>query len=386
MAIISQSAFFNPSVNLFGSGTVNEVGTRLAGLGVTKALLVSDEGLNALGVVDQVAGIIREAGVEVAIFAKAEPNPTDKNVADGLDFYFAENCNGIVTLGGGSSHDCGKGIGLVAANGGTIHDYEGVDKSAKPMVPTIAINTTAGTGSEVTRFTIITNTSIKVKMAIVDKHVTPTVSINDPLLMVKMPPSLTAATGMDALTHAVEAYVSTAATPITDALAIQAIKIIPEFLPKAVANGEDIEAREMMVFAQSLAGMAFNNASLGYVHAIAHQFGGFYNYPHGVCNAILLPHVCKYNLIAQEQKFADIAVALGENVEGLSVREAAEKGIRKIEQMSKDLGIPEGFKGMGAKEEDIPTLAENAMKDACAATNPRKPKLQEVIGIIQGAM
>lgn len=386
MAIISQSAFFNPSVNLFGQGTVNEVGTRLAGLGVTKALLVSDEGLNALGVVDQVAGIIREAGVEVAIFAKAEPNPTDKNVADGLDFYFAENCNGIVTLGGGSSHDCGKGIGLVAANGGTIHDYEGIDKSAKPMVPTVAINTTAGTGSEVTRFTIITNTSIKVKMAIVDKHVTPTVSINDPLLMVKMPPSLTAATGMDALTHAVEAYVSTAATPITDALAIQAIKIIPEFLPKAVANGEDIEAREMMVFAQSLAGMAFNNASLGYVHAIAHQFGGFYNYPHGVCNAILLPHVCKFNLIAQEQKFADIAVALGENVEGLSVREAAEKGIRKIEQMSKDLGIPAGFKGMGAKEEDIPTLAENAMKDACAATNPRKAKLQEIIGIIQGAL
>jgi alcohol dehydrogenase len=386
MAIISQSAFFNPSVNLFGQGTVNEVGTRLAGLGVTKALLVSDEGLNALGVVDQVAGIIREAGVEVAVFAKAEPNPTDKNVADGLEFYFAENCNGIVTLGGGSSHDCGKGIGLVAANGGTIHDYEGVDKSVKPMVPTVAINTTAGTGSEVTRFTIITNTAKKVKMAIVDKHVTPTVSINDPLLMVKMPPSLTAATGMDALTHAVEAYVSTAATPITDALAIQAIKIIPEFLPKAVANGEDIEAREMMVFAQSLAGMAFNNASLGYVHAIAHQFGGFYNYPHGVCNAILLPHICKFNLIAQEQKFADIAVALGENVKGLSVREAAEKGIRKIEQMSKDLGIPEGFKGMGAKEEDIPTLAENAMKDACAATNPRKAKLQEVIEIIRGAM
>jgi alcohol dehydrogenase len=142
----------------------------------------------------------------------------------------------------------------------------------------------------------------------------------------------------------------------------------------------------MMVFAQSLAGMAFNNASLGYVHAIAHQFGGFYNYLHGVCNAILLPHVCKFNLISKEQKFADIAVALGENVKGLSTRAAAEKGIRKIKQMSKDLGIPAGFKGMSAKEEGIPTLAENAMKDACAATNPRKAKLQEVIGIIQGAM
>ncbi|WML44025.1 iron-containing alcohol dehydrogenase [Neobacillus sp. PS3-40] len=382
----NQSAFFMPSVNLFGQGVVNEVGNRLVGLGVKKALLVSDAGLNALGVVDQIAGIIREAGVDVAVFPKAEPNPTDKNVAEGLQAYIDENCDGIVTLGGGSSHDAGKGIGLVAANGGTIHDYEGVDVSKKPMVPLVAINTTAGTGSEVTKFTIITNSARKVKMAIVDKHVTPALSINDPLLMVKMPPSLTAATGLDALTHAVEAYVSTAATPITDALAIQAIKIIPKYLPRAVANGEDIEAREQMVFAQSLAGMAFNNASLGYVHAIAHQFGGFYNYPHGVCNAILLPHVCKFNLIAREDKFAEIAVALGENVDGLSVREAAEKGIAKIEQMSKDLNIPSGFTELGAKEEDIPTLAENAMKDACSFTNPRKPKLQEVIDIIKGAL
>lgn len=383
---MTQSVFFNPSVNFFGQGSVNEVGNQLAGFGVKRALLVSDAGLLALGVVDQIAGIIREAGVEVEVFAKAEPNPTDLNVAEGLKAYTEAGCDGIVTLGGGSSHDCGKGIGLVAANGGTIHDYEGVDRSAKPMVPTVAINTTAGTGSEVTRFTIITNTSTHVKMAIVDKHVTPKVSINDPLLMVKMPAGLTAATGLDALTHAVEAYVSTAATPITDALAIQAIKLIPKYLPRATANGEDIEAREQMVFAQSLAGMAFNNASLGYVHAIAHQFGGFYNYPHGVCNAILLPHVCKFNLIAREERFADIAVALGENVDGLSVREAAEKGIRKIEQMSKDLGIPAGFTELGAKEEDIPTLAGNAMKDACALTNPRKAKLQDIIDVIKGAM
>lgn len=375
-----------PSVNLFGQGVVNETGKHLLGLGVKKVLLVTDAGLQALGVADEIAGIIREAGVEVALFPKAEPNPTDKNVEEGLKVYFDEQCDGIVTLGGGSSHDAGKGIGLVAANGGRIHDYEGVDRSNKPMVPLIAINTTAGTGSEVTKFTIITNSERKIKMAIVDKHVTPALSINDPLLMVKMPPSLTAATGLDALTHAVEAYVSTAATPITDALAIQAIKIIPKFLPRAVANGEDIEAREQMVYAQSLAGMAFNNASLGYVHAIAHQFGGFYNYPHGVCNAILLPHVCKFNLIAREDRFAEIAAALGEKIEGLSVREAAEKAIAKIQQMSKDLNIPAGFTELGAKEEDIPTLAENAMKDACAATNPRKAKLEEIIQVIKGAM
>lgn len=382
----SQSAIYVPSVNLFGSGSVNEVGVRLADLGAKKALLVTDDGLFKLGLAEKVAGIIREAGVEVSIFPKAEPNPTDKNVAEGLEAFHAEKCDSLVTLGGGSSHDCGKGISLVAANGGKIHDYEGVDVSKKPMLPLVAINTTAGTGSEVTRFTIITDSSRKVKMAIVDKHVTPTLSINDPELMLGLPPGLTASTGMDALTHAVEAYVSTAATPITDALAIQAIKIIPKWLPKAVANGSDLEAREQMVFAQSLAGIAFNNASLGYVHAIAHQFGGFYNYAHGVCNAILLPHVCKYNLIAKEEKFAEIAVALGVNVDGLSTREAAEKGIAKIEQMSKDLNIPGGFAQLGAKEEDIETLATNAMKDACALTNPRKAKLQDIIEIIKGAM
>ncbi|EIJ78397.1 methanol dehydrogenase 2 [Bacillus methanolicus PB1] len=382
----TQSIFYIPSVNLFGPGSVNEVGTRLAGLGVKKALLVTDAGLHGLGLSEKIASIIREAGVEVLIFPKAEPNPTDKNVAEGLEVYNAENCDSIVTLGGGSSHDAGKGIALVAANGGTIYDYEGVDKSKKPMVPLIAINTTAGTGSELTRFTIITDTERKVKMAIVDKHVTPTLSINDPELMVGMPPSLTAATGLDALTHAIEAYVSTAATPITDALAIQAIKIISKYLPRAFANGKDMEAREQMAFAQSLAGMAFNNASLGYVHAIAHQFGGFYNFPHGVCNAILLPHVCRFNLISKVERFAEIAALLGENVAGLSTREAAEKGIKAIERMAKDLNIPRGFKELGAKEEDIVTLAENAMKDATALTNPRKPKLEEVIQIIKNAM
>lgn len=381
-----QSSFYMPSINLFGLGCVNEVGTRLAGLGAKKTLLVTDAGLYELGLAESIAKIVREAGVEVAIYPKAEPNPTDKNVADGLEAYQAENCDSIVTLGGGSSHDAGKGIGLVAANGGRIHDYEGVDVSKNPMVPLIAINTTAGTGSEVTKFTIITDTSRQVKMAIVDKHVTPTLSINDPELMIGLPPALTAATGLDALTHAVEAYVSTAANPITDALAIQAIKLIPKYLPRAVANGQDIEAREQMVFAQSLAGMAFNNASLGYVHAIAHQFGGFYNLPHGVCNAILLPHVCKFNLIAREERYAEIAVALGENVDGLSIREAAEKGIAKIEQMAKDLNIPSGFAELGAKEEDIETLAINAMKDVCAATNPRKAKVQEIMAIIKGAM
>jgi alcohol dehydrogenase len=382
----AQSQFSMPSINLFGQGTIQETGSRLKDVNAKKTLLVTDQGLFKLGIAEKIADIIKAAGIEVEIYPKAEPNPTDKNVADGVEAFKAAKCDSLVSLGGGSSHDAAKGIGLVVSNGGTIHDYEGVDKSKNPLVPLIAINTTAGTASEMTKFTIITDVKRQVKMAIIDKHVTPLVSINDPELMIGLPPALTAATGLDALTHAVEAYVSTAATPMTDAAAEKVFELIPEYLPRAFANGKDIEAREKMVYAQFLAGMAFNNASLGYVHAIAHQMGGFYNLPHGVCNAILLPHVCRYNIVGREDRFAKIAEYLGEAVEDLSKREAAEKAIAAIERLARDLNIPTGFKELGAKEEDIPTLAENAMKDATAATNPRKPKLEEVMEIIRKAM
>ncbi|MER1984911.1 MAG: iron-containing alcohol dehydrogenase [Solibacillus sp.] len=378
--------FIMPTSNLFGSGAIQEVGGRLKDLNVKKALIVTDEGLHKLGLSENIASIIKEAGVDVAIFPKAEPNPTDKNIEDGIAAYNAENCDAIVSLGGGSAHDAAKGIGLIASNGGRIHDYEGVDQSKNPLVPLIAINTTAGTASEMTRFTIITDLARKVKMAIVDKHVTPLVSINDPQLMVGLPPALTAATGVDALTHAIEAFVSTNATPITDACAEKVLQLIPEYLPRAYANGSDIEAREQMVYAQFLAGMAFNNASLGYVHAIAHQLGGFYNLPHGVCNAILLPHVCRFNLTARTERFAKIAELLGANVDGLSKRDAAEKAIEFIESLSKDLNIPGGFRELGAKDEDIETLAKNAMLDVCAATNPRIATLEDIKQIITAAM
>jgi len=378
--------FVMPKTNLFGPGAIQEVGKRLNDLEVKKTLIVTDEGLHKLGLSEQIANIITAAGIDVAIFPKAEPNPTDQNIEDGIAVYHAENCDSIVSLGGGSAHDAAKGIGLIASNGGRIHDYEGVDKSQNPLVPLIAINTTAGTASEMTRFTIITDTARKVKMAIVDKHVTPLLSINDPELMIGLPPALTAATGVDALTHAIESFVSTNATPITDACAEKVLQLVPEYLPRAYANGADLEAREQMVYAQFLAGMAFNNASLGYVHAIAHQLGGFYNLPHGVCNAILLPHVCRFNLTARTERFATISELLGENVEGLSKRDAAEKAIEAIEKLSNDLNIPGGFRELGAKDEDIETLAKNAMLDVCAATNPRKATLEDIKQIITNAM
>lgn len=380
------SAYFIPTVNLMGSGCVNEVGERVKSLGGSKVLIVTDAGISKMGMADKIKGIIEAAGIAAVVFDGAEPNPTDKNVDAGYKVWKDEKCDTIVSLGGGSSHDCAKGVGLLAANGGRIHDYEGVDKSENPMVPLLAINTTAGTASEMTRFCIITDTSRKVKMAIVDWRVTPAISFNDPELMAGMPPALTAATGMDALTHAIEAYVSTAATPLTDSAALMAIKLIAKYLPAAVANGTNMEAREQMAFAQFLGGMAFNNASLGYVHAMAHQLGGFYNLPHGVCNAILLPHVEQFNLIACPERFRDIAIALGENVDGLSVNDAAQLAIDSIKRLSASVGIPAGLTELGVKEEDLEVMATNAKKDACQATNPRLATLQEVIQIFKNAL
>ena len=377
--------YFLPTRNVFGEGSVQEAGSLAKTLNVKKILIVTDAFLAGSGMADRVAEIYRQAGIGVHIFEGAEPNPTDKNVAEGIKSYRENDCNGIVSLGGGSSHDCAKGIGLIAANGGNIRDFEGVDKSVNDMIPLMAINTTAGTASEVTRFCIITDTARKVKMAIVDWRVTPQISINDPELMVGMPPSLTAATGMDALTHAIEAYVSTMANPLTDAAALKAIKMITQYLPKAVANGEYMKARDNMAYAQYLAGIAFNNASLGYVHAMAHQLGGFYNLPHGVCNAILLPYVESFNLIGNLNRFRDIAEAMGEEVDGLSTDEAAVKAISAIQRLGKQVGIPRSLKILGVKPEDFAVMAENAKKDVCQLTNPRKATLEQVIELYRQA-
>ncbi len=383
---MSVMEFFMPTVNLMGAGCVQQVGEKAKELGAKKALIVTDPDLPKVGIPGEVEGYLKDVKVESVVYSGAMPNPTDKNVHDGFDLYKKESCDMIISVGGGSSHDCAKGIGLVAGNGGHIRDFEGVNQSKKPMPPLIAVNTTSGTASEVTRFCIITNTDTKVKMAIVDWRVTPNVSVNDPMVMMKMPPGLTAATGMDALTHAVEAYVSTIATPVTDTCALKAIQLIFKYLRTAVAYGDNFEARDGMTYAQLLAGMAFNNASLGYVHAMAHQLGGFYDLPHGVCNAILLPHVQRFNLISSPQRFVDMAVAMGEPVEGLSVRAAAEKALEAISLLSADIRIPAGLSELDVKEKDFDVMVENAMKDACSFTNPVVAKPDDVKNIFKNAM
>jgi 1,3-propanediol dehydrogenase len=380
--------FFVPNVNFFGRGSVSVTGERCKILGGNKVLIVTDSFLRGLpeGPVEKVLASLEKEGIDIVFYDGVEPNPKDTNVADGLKVFNDEGCDMIVTVGGGSAHDCGKGIGIAATHEGDLYeDYAGIEKLTNPLPPLICVNTTAGTGSEVTRHCVITHTEKKIKYVIVSWRNTPLVSINDPELMTGKPAGLTAATGMDALTHAVESYVSIGANPVTDASAIQAIKLISNNLRQAVANGQNMEARENMAHASLLAGMAFNNAGLGYVHAMAHQLGGLYDMPHGVANAILLPHVERYNLISNPKKFADIAVFMGENIDGLSVREAADKAISAIEKLSQDVNIPTSLRDLGVKEEDFEHMATMALQDGNAISNPIQGREEDIVKIFQSA-
>lgn len=379
------STFFIPAVNIMGLGCLDEAMVAIRNYGFRKALIVTDAGLAKAGVASMVAGQLALQDIDSVIYDGAKPNPSIANVELGLGLLKESQCDFVVSLGGGSPHDCAKGIALCATNGGQIRDYEGVDRSSKPQLPLIAINTTAGTASEMTRFCIITDETRHVKMAIVDRNVTPLMSVNDPALMVAMPKGLTAATGMDALTHAIEAYVSTAANPITDACALKAMTLISNNLRLVVHDGTDLTARENMAYAQFLAGMAFNNASLGFVHAMAHQLGGFYDLPHGVCNAVLLPHVQSFNASVCAARLTDVATAMGVDTRGFSSEEGARAAVAAIRSLALDVDIPAGLRDLGVRLNDVPVLAANALKDACGLTNPRAADQRQIEEIFRSA-
>ncbi len=374
------NGFYSAPISLFGVGAVEEAMNLIKKKGFTHPLIVTDPGIIKVGLADKVTNFLKDRGITPSLYGDVAPNPSIEMVEIGLKQLQKNNCDCVISIGGGSAHDCAKGLALVAANGGKIQDYEGVDKSKNPQIPLIAINTTAGTASEITKFTIITDPVRKVKMAIVDSNVTPTIAVNDPETMYGMPKGLTAATGMDALTHAIEAFVSTAATPITDACALKAIDLITDNLYTAVEDGKNHAAREAMCYAEYLGGMAFNNASLGYVHAMAHQLGGFYHLPHGICNAVLLPHVQTFNSQVVSERLSIVA-------EHLKAPEAtADAAIAAIRKLSASINIPGGLRELGVKEEDFDILAEHAMKDACAITNPIQPTKEQVKEIFAAAM
>jgi alcohol dehydrogenase len=379
-------AFASPGLCLIGPGCSKEAGAQAKGLGATHVLLVTDKMLAKLGMVDRIKEQLEGVGLKVTVFDGVEPDPSDKNVQAGAELYQASRCDALVSLGGGSSHDCAKGIGVVVTSGGNIRDYAGLDKLKARIPPLVAINTTAGTGSEASRTAVITNTERNMKTGIVDSRCVPAIAINDPRLMVGMPPALTAATGMDALTHAVESYVSIISTPLTDACGMRAIKLIARWLRPAVANGTNLEARDKMAYAEYLAGLAFANGRLGCVHAVALPLCSRYHIPHGVGCAVMLPYVCEFNLIAAPERFAEIAAAMGEKIEGLTVMEAAARAPAAIRSLNLDIGLAANLTELGVKEADWEWLAQNAVNDV-RLTNPRQPTgFDEMLPLIRTAM
>ncbi len=384
--MLTNKRIYLPPVSLIGPGALQDLKNDLVSLPYKKCLFVTDKVLAEIGTADKVTSLLKESNVDFVMYTDVNPNPTTKNVNDGLKMLQDNGCDFIITLGGGSPQDCGKAIGILATNGGDIKNYEGVHKSEKPALPIIAINTTAGTASEVTINYVITDEDRHVKMVMVDKNCLVSIAVNDPELMVGKPAALTAATGMDALTHAIEAYVTKGAFRWSDTLALEAIKFITESLEDAVKDGKNLEARSKMAWGQFIAGQSFSNAGLGFVHSMAHQLGGMFNMPHGVANAILLPHVERFNIPACAGKLKDVAEAMGVDVSGMSDTEGANAAIEAIEKLSKAVGIPSGLKEMGIEEKDLKAMAENALIDACAPGNPLDVTLEDAIEIYKAAM
>lgn len=379
--MLSVRRLYWPAVNLIGPGCVKEVGQEAVNLGKTKALLVTDKVLNQLGVVKQVTDVLDASGVAYVVYDDVKPNPTTQNVNDGLALYREAGCDFIISLGGGSPQDAAKAIGILSTNGGNIVDYEGIGISKAKSAPIIAINTTAGTASEVTVNYVITDEFRKIKMVMVDPNSLASVAVNDPELMIKKPAGLTAATGMDALTHAIEAYVTAGAFTLTDALALQAIKFISHSLAAAVKDGSDMAARSEMAWGSYTAGLSFSNCGLGIVHSMAHQLGSEYDLPHGVANAILLPYIMEFNLDAAPGKFAEIAQAMGEDTsKAASVLEAAKLALDAVRKLSRTVGIP-ALADTAFNPADAAKLAEQAMRDVCTGGNPKAVTKDDMISL-----
>lgn len=382
--------FFMPKTNLIGIGSIKDLPNELLSWKLRKALIVTDKNMISFGWVEQVEKILKNLFIFYDIFdGVLHSNPTVSFVEDGLAYFpdkleLRREYSLIISIGGGTNHDCAKGIAAVATNGGSIIDYEGYNKIIEPAIPHIAINT-AYSSAEVTMFAIITDETRKVKMSIASPNITPFISVNDPMFAVTMPEKVTAASGIDVLGHAIESYLSIEASPISDSLALGAVKLVFEYLRKAYENGHDMEAREQLMFASVMAGMAFNNAGLGYTHALGHQLGGFYDQLHGDYEGILLPHVFEFNsTVVPETKIMRLAEVMGEEVS--CKPEAVEKIVDLLKKLAGDIDIPGGLKKMGVQESDIETMAQNALKDIAGMTNPRKGTLEDMIKIYKAAL
>ena len=372
--------FYSPKCAFFGYGCLSEVGDEILSNGYKKALIVTDKSLIKLGMIEKVTKMLEKAKIEFSVFDGVKPNPTVANVNAGLDQLKKENCDFCISVGGGSAHDCAKAICILATNGGEIMDYIGVNKSKVCPLPLVAVNTTAGTASEFTQAFVIVDEKTSTKVGSRDKNVVAAIAVDDHELMMGLPKGLTAGTGMDALTHAIEAYTSKRGFEMTSAIGMAAIREVFRFLPGAVLNPNETN-RGGMAVAQYLAGMAFGNSSCGMVHSMSHQLSAIYDLPHGVSNAILLPTVVEFNCKDEvaKAKYAELAEAIFPyECENKKIDDKAKIFINEIRKLSIKIGIPADLTSMGVKKEDVDLLAQKAMKDGSLAGNPIMPTEEQV--------
>lgn len=371
----------------FGAGARRMLADEFRGRGYVRAFVVTDKDLIRFGVAGKVTGVLDEAGIAYEIFSDLKPNPTVKNVQAGVEAFRRSGADAIVAIGGGSAMDTAKAVGIIVANPafGDVVSLEGMAPTANRSVPVFALPTTAGTAAEVTINYVITDEANTKKMVCVDPKDIPAVAIIDAELMAAMPRGLTAATGMDALTHAIEGYITKGAWTLTDMFELKAVELIARWLPAAVENGADTESREGMAVAQYIAGMGFSNVGLGLVHGMAHPLGAFYDIPHGVANALLLPYVMQYNMKSSLVKFGDVARAMGVDTAGMDTRQAAQAAVDAVRTLAVRVGIPQRLSSLGVREEDLPRLAASALADVCTPGNPRDTSAEEILALYREA-
>lgn len=372
----------------FGAGSRRMMAQEVAKRGYKKALVVTDKDLIKFGVADQVTDVLKEAGVPFEIYSDVKANPTVTNVNNGVAAFKAAGADFIVAIGGGSAIDTAKAVGIIINNPdfSDVVSLEGVADTKRKSVPVIALPTTAGTAAEVTINYVITDEKNTKKMVCVDPNDIPTLAIIDPELMASMPKGLTAATGMDALTHAIEGFITKGAWEMSDMFALKAIEMIAKWLPKAVANTSDMEARDGMATAQYIAGMGFSNVGLGLVHGMAHPLGAFYDIPHGVANALLLPIVMEYNMSAAKAKYRRVAEAMGVDTTGMNEDEAAKAAVDAVKALSIEVRIPQHLKELGVQDKDLDALSASALADVCTPGNPRDVTLDDIHALYQKAL
>lgn len=377
--------FVAPEI-IFGNGSRHLAGEYCKKFYIQTPMIVTDSGVMHAGWADQVKQSLLDHGIEPVMFSDVTPNPRDLEVMEGARQYLDADCDAIIAVGGGSPMDCAKGIGIVASNKGHILDYEGVDQINAPLPPMIFIPTTAGTSADVSQFCIINNTGEKVKIAIISKIVIPDIALIDPETTTTMDPYLTACTGMDAIAHAVEAFVSTASSKMTDIHALAALRLLNTHLPKITTAPDDMELRENIMLASMEAGLAFSNAVLGAVHAMAHSLGGLLDLPHGECNSLLLEHVVNFNFDSAPEKFIVIAQTLGVDTRGLTQVQIKLALFEKIRSLRFHLGISKSLGQVNVRAQDILHLSEKALNDACLLTNPRDASKRDIQVIYEEAL